>query len=86
MNETINKFLFTGDTFMPELVSKQPVLFTIVYNSACRPFTKHRKRIQKRKKTGNLKHSYRNELDKGSFAYNATYPDGKYWAKRTISD
>ena len=38
-----NKFLLTGDKFMSELHLKQPG-FT---NSACGPFTKHHKRIQK---------------------------------------
>ena len=38
MNKIINKFLLTGDKFMPELHLKQPG-FTY---SACGPFTKHR--------------------------------------------
>ena len=42
MNKTIKKVLLTGDKFMPELHSKQPV-FTY---SACGPFTKHRERIK----------------------------------------
>ena len=44
MNKIINKCLLTGDTFMAELHLKQPGF------SACRPFTKHRERIQKLKK------------------------------------
>ena len=56
MNKIINKFLLTGDKFMPELHLKQPK-FTY---SASGPFTKHRKRIQKFSKAGNLKHLYRN--------------------------
>ena len=55
MNKIINKFLLTGDK-MTELHLKQPG-FTY---SACRPFTKHRERIQKFRETGNLKHLYRN--------------------------
>ena len=42
MNKIINKFLFTGDKFMPELHLRQPG-FTY---SACRPFIKHRERIK----------------------------------------
>ena len=42
MNKIINKFLLTGDNFMPELHLKQPG-FTY---STCEPFTKHRERIQ----------------------------------------
>ena len=41
---------------MPELHLKQPG-FTY---SACVPFAKHRERIQKFSKTGNLKHLHRN--------------------------
>ena len=52
MNKIINKFLLTGDKFIPELHLKQPG-FT---DSACRPLTKHRERIQKFRETGNLKY------------------------------
>ena len=72
----------TGNRFMPELHLKQPG-FTY---SACRPFTKHRERIQKFRETGNLTHLCRNELDKACFALNAAYSDNKNLAKRTISD
>ena len=82
MNKIINKFLLTGDKFMPELHLKQPG-FTY---SACGPFTKHRERIQKFRETGNLKHLYRNELDKACFAHDAAYSESKDLAKRTISD
>ena len=54
--------------------------------SACGLFTKNRERIQKFRETGNLKHLYRNELDKAFFAHNATYSESKDLAKRTISD
>ena len=50
------------------------------------PFTKHCERIQKFKETGNLKHLYRNELDKDCFAHDAAYLDSKDLPKRTISD
>ena len=42
MNKIINKFLLTGDKFMPELHLKQPG-FTY---SACGPFTKFTKNLQ----------------------------------------
>ena len=42
MNEIVNKFLLAGDKFMPEMHLKQPG-FTY---SACRSFTKNKKRIQ----------------------------------------
>ena len=41
------------------------------------PFFKHRERIQKFKETGNLKHLYRNELDKAFFAHDLEYSDRK---------
>ena len=72
----------TGNKFMPELHLKQPG-FTYV---ACGLFSKHHKRVPKFRETGNLKHLYRNELDKTFCAYNAGYSDSKDLAKRTISD
>ena len=72
MNKIFNKFLLVGDKFIPELFTG--------------PFTKQRERTQKLKKTGNLKHLYRNELDKVSFSHDSTYSDSKDLAKRTISD
>ena len=48
MDEIVNKFLLTGDKFMPEMHLKQPE-FTY---SACRPFTKIKERIQKFKEIG----------------------------------
>ena len=47
MNETVNKFLLTGDKFMPEMPLKQPG-FTY---SACGSFTKNKKIIKKFKET-----------------------------------
>ena len=43
MNYIINKFLFAGDKFMPEMHLRQPG-FTY---SACRPLTNNKKGIQK---------------------------------------
>ena len=54
---------------MPELHLKQPG-FTY---SACGPFAKHREIIQKFRGSGNLKHLYRDILDKVCFALDATY-------------
>ena len=67
---------------MPEFHLKQP---RCTY-SASGPFTKHHERILKFREAGNLKHFYRNELDKTCFAQNAAYSDSKDLAKRTISD
>ena len=82
MNKIINKFLLTGDNLIPEVHLKQPG-FTY---SACGPSTKHCERIQTLRETGNLKHLYKNKLDKACFAHNALYSDSKDLAKRTISD
>ena len=43
MNNIVNKFLPTGDKFMPEMHLRQP-RFTY---SACGTFTKNKQRIQK---------------------------------------
>ena len=82
MNKFVSKFLLTADKFIPELHLKQPG-FTY---SACGPFSKHRERIKKFRETANLKHLYRNELDKACFTHNATYSDSKDLANRTTSD
>ena len=63
MNEIINKFLFAGDKFMPEMHLKQ-LGFTY---SACGPYTKNKERIEKFIQTGNTDFIYRNELDKACF-------------------
>ena len=52
MNKIINKFLLTGEKFMPELHLKQPGFTYIAYGA----FTKYRKRIQKFRETGDLAH------------------------------
>ena len=67
---------------MPELNLKQP-RFTC---SACGPSSKYCVRIQKFKETWNLKHLYRNQLDKAWFANDAAHSESKDLAKRTISD
>ena len=71
MNDIINKFLLSGDTFMPEMLLKQPG-FTY---SACGPFTKNKERIQKFKEAGDTKYIYRNELDKAYFQHDMAYGD-----------
>ena len=63
MNEIVNKFLLTGDKFMPEMHLRQPG-FTY---SACGPFTKSKERIQKFKETGDASYIYKNELERYAF-------------------
>ena len=82
INEIVNKFLLTGDKFMPEMHLKQPG-FTY---SACGPFTKNKKRIEKFKKTGDTNYIYKNELDKVCFQHDMAYRDFKDIKRRTASD
>ena len=82
MNKIINRFLLTGDTFMPEMHLRQPG-FTY---SACGPFTKNKERIQKFMQTGNTDFIYKNELDKTCFQYDMAYGKAKDLVRRTQSD
>ena len=82
MNKLVSKFLLAGDKFMPEMHLKQPG-FTY---SACRLFTKNKKRIQKFKETGDTRYIQRKQLDKASFQHDLAYGDFKYLARRTASD
>ena len=82
MNNTINKFLLTGDNFIPEMHLRQP---RFVY-SACGPFTRHKERIKESKRTGDTRLLYRNELDKACFKHDATYAKYKDVENRVISD
>ena len=79
---TINKILFAGDKFMPEMHLKQPK-FTY---SACVPFIKNKERIQKFKETGDSRYIYKNELDKACFQHDMAYGDFKDLQRRTASD
>ena len=51
----INKFLFAGNKFMPEMHLRQPG-FTY---SACGRFAKDKERIQKFEQTGDSKYIYK---------------------------
>ena len=80
MNDRINKFLLAGDRFMPEIHHRQPG-FTY---SACGPFTKNKKRIQKFKQTGDSRYIYRNELDKAFFQHDMAYGNFKDLKKQEL--
>ena len=82
MNDKINKFLLAGDKLMPEMHLKQSG-FTY---SACGPFTKNKRRIQRFLETGNTNYTYRNELDKVCFQHDMAYGDFKDLKRRTQSD
>ena len=78
MNDIINKFLLTGDKFMPEMHLKQPG-FTY---SACGLFTKNKEIIQMLKQTGDSRYIYKNEPDKACFQHDMTYGDFKDFTKK----
>ena len=82
MNEIINKFLLTGDKFMPEMHLRKPG-FTY---SACGLFTKNKKRVKKFMQTGNTDFVYENELDKACFQHDMAYGKEKDLVRRTQSD
>ena len=69
MNEIVNKFLLTGDKFMPELHLKRPGFIF----GACGPFTKNKERIQKFMQTGNTNYIYKNDLDKACSQHDIAY-------------
>ena len=73
MNEIAKTNLLAGDKFMAEMHLKQPG-FTY---SACGPFTKNKKRIQKFKETVDLRYIHKNELDKAYFQHDVAYGDFK---------
>ena len=56
MNNVINKFLLSGDKFMPEMHLRQP---RFVY-SDCGPFARHKERIKEFKCTCDTRYIYRN--------------------------
>ena len=82
MNDIINNLFLAGDKFMPEMHLRQPG-FTY---SACGPFTKNKKRIQKFKQTRDSRHIYKNELVKACFQHDMAYGDFKNLKKRTAAD
>ena len=82
MNKIVNTFLLAGDKFMPEMHLRQPG-FTY---SACGPFTKNKKRIQKFKETGDTSYIYKNELGKACFQHDMAYGGFKELVKRTAAD
>ena len=79
MNHIIDKYLLTGDKFMPQMHLRQPG-FTY---SACGPFTKYKERTKNIKETGDTRYIYRNDLEKACFQQNSAYSDSKDLVKRT---
>ena len=77
MNEIVNRFLWVGDKFMPEMHSKQ-LGFTY---SAWGPFSKNKERVKKIMQTGNTDYIFENDLDKACFLHDMAYDEFKYLAK-----
>ena len=63
MNQIVHKFLLAGDKVMPEMHLRQPG-FTY---SACGPFTRNKREIQKFMQIEDTNYAYKNELDKACF-------------------
>ena len=82
MNNVINKFLLSGDKFIPEMHLRQP---RFVY-SACGSFTRHKERIKEFKRRGDTRYIYRNELDKACFQHDSAYADHEDLINRTEAD
>ena len=74
MNEIVNNFLLTGDTFMPKMHFVQP---GFTYN-VLGPFTKNKKRIQKFKEIGDSRYIYQ-------IQHNMAYGNVKDLTRRTAS-
>ena len=86
MNENkdiINKFLFIGDKFMPEMHLWDP---KVKNNSACGPFTRHQQRINEFMKDGKLSHIAKNKLDAACFQHDFAYNKYKNSVNRKQSD
>ena len=82
MNKIVSKFLLVGNKFIPEMHLKQPG-FTY---SACGPFTKTKKGIEKFMQTGDTSFIYKKELDKACFQHDMAYDKTKDIVKRIQSD
>ena len=54
--------------------------------SACRPFTKNKKKIQTFKETEDSRYIYQNKLDKACFQYGMACEDFKRLTRRTASN
>ena len=82
MNKIINKFLFVGDKFKPEMHLRQAG-FTY---SICRPFTKNKQKIQKFKETGDSRYIDQTKLDRPCFHNDMAYEDYKDLPRRIAAD
>ena len=82
MNKIVKKILLVGDKFMPEMHLKQ-LGFTY---SACGPFIKNKKIIEKLMQTRNTDCIYKNDLDNAFFEHSMAYGEYKDLNKTTQTD
>ena len=82
MNEIINKLLLAGNRFILETRLRQSGFSY----SACGPFTKSKKQLQKFKEIRDPRYIYQNELDKACFQLDMAYGDFNNKPRRTASD
>ena len=82
-SDIINKFLLTGDKFMPEMYLWDP---KVKKYSACDPFTRHKKRIDMFMKDGKLSHILKNRSDAACFQHDSAYAKYKDRLNRKQSD
>ena len=69
MNQLVNKFLLTGDKFMPEMHLKQPG-FTY---SICGTFTENKERTENFIQAEITDYIYKNDLDKACFQHDKAF-------------
>ena len=81
MNQIVDKFLLTGDKFMPEMHLRPRFTYC-----ACEPFTRNKQRIQKFMQTGDTNYICKNELDKACFQHDMAYGKYKDLERRAQSD
>ena len=81
--DIINRFLLIGDKFMPEMDLWDP---KVGKYSACRPFTRHKQRINDVMNNGKLSHILKNKLTTACFQHDSAYAKYKDRLNRKKSD
>ena len=81
MNETVNKLLLAGDSFITDLHLKQQQ-----QQNPIKPLKNKKKIIAKFMQTGNTDFCYKNKLDKACFQHDMAYGKSKDLAKTAQSN
>ena len=81
--DIINRFLLTGDKFMPEMHLWDP---KVKKYSPCGPLTRHQQRINDFIKDGKITHIAKNRLDAACFQHDSAYNKYKDSVNRKKSD